>query len=103
MENLTCGIDANKASLLKYDLKGSMSRRYVITSGKKNVTKLDTNLLQDMNSKPICMDYVMNRLMQIAIHNDTMFLSRHEKIDYSFLVWVDKDTKLIRVGIIDYI
>ena len=45
MENLTCGIDANKESLLKYDLKGSMSRRYVITSGKKNVTKLDTNLL----------------------------------------------------------
>ena len=45
----------------------------------------------------------MNRLMQIAIHNDTSFLSRHEKIDYSFLVWIDHETKLIRVGIIDYI
>ena len=45
----------------------------------------------------------MNRLMHIAIHNDTSFLSRHEKIDYSFLVWIDHETKLIRVGIIDYI
>jgi hypothetical protein len=41
--------------------------------------------------------------MQIAIHNDTAFLSRHEKIDYSLLVWIDHETKLIRVGIIDYI
>ena len=41
--------------------------------------------------------------MEIAIHNDTSFLSRHEKIDYSFLVWIDHDLKLIRVGIIDYI
>ena len=31
MENLTCGIDAIKSSLMKYDLKGSMSRRYVLT------------------------------------------------------------------------
>lgn len=45
----------------------------------------------------------MNRLMRIAIHNDTNFLSKHEKIDYSFLVWIDHETKLIRVGIIDYI
>jgi len=49
------------------------------------------------------MNYCMNRLMQIAIHNDTSFLSRHEKIDYSFLVWIDHATKLMRVGIIDYI
>jgi len=30
-------------------------------------------------------------------------LSRHERIDYSLLVWIDHETKLIRVGIIDYI
>lgn len=103
MENLTVGIDANKASLSKYDLKGSQSRRYVDTKGKAGVTKLDTNFLEDHNSRPVCMNYTMNRLMEIAIHNDTSFLSRHEKIDYSFLVWIDHETKLIRVGIIDYI
>jgi len=63
MENLTCGIDPNKASLMKYDLKGSQSRRYVIIKGKQNVTRLDTNLMEDQNSKPICMNYMMNRLM----------------------------------------
>jgi len=41
--------------------------------------------------------------MEIAIHNDTSFLSRHERIDYSLLAWIDHDQKLIRVGIIDYI
>lgn len=103
MENLTCGIDSNKEQLAKYDLKGSMMRRYVLTQGKSNVTKLDTNFLEEMNSRPIVMEYTMNRLMRIAIHNDTNFLSKHEKIDYSFLVWIDHETKLIRVGIIDYI
>ena len=49
------------------------------------------------------MDYTMNRLMRIAIHNDSNFLSRQGKIDYSFLVWIDHNTKLLRVGIIDYI
>jgi 1-phosphatidylinositol-3-phosphate 5-kinase len=100
MENLTLGMNAKNIS--KYDLKGSMSRRYVVTTN-KNVTKLDTNFLEDNNSKPVCMNYTLHRLMEIAIHNDTSFLSRHEKIDYSFLVWIDHDLKLIRVGIIDYI
>ena len=103
MENLTVGIDPHKATLSKYDLKGSQSRRYVETKGKAGVTKLDTNFLEDHNSRPVCMNYTMNRLMEIAIHNDTSFLSRHGRIDYSFLVWLDHETKLIRVGIIDYI
>jgi 1-phosphatidylinositol-3-phosphate 5-kinase len=80
-----------------------MSRRYVDTKGKPFTTKLDTNFLEDFRSKPICMNYTMNRLMEIAIHNDTSFLHKYEKIDYSFLVWIDHERKLIRVGIIDYI
>lgn len=103
MENLTIGIDPKSKFLSKYDLKGSMSRRYVDTKGKPDTTKLDTNFLEDFKSKPICMNYTMNRLMEIAIHNDTSFLHRYEKIDYSFLVWIDHERKLIRIGIIDYI
>lgn len=49
------------------------------------------------------MTYTMNRLMEIAIHNDTCFLHRYEKIDYSMLVWIDHERKLIRIGIIDFI
>lgn len=89
MENLTIGIDPQSKHLLKYDLKGSMSRRYVDIKGKPFNTRLDTNFLEDFKSKPICMNYTMNRLMEIAIHNDTSFLHKYTKIDYSFLVWID--------------
>jgi hypothetical protein len=90
-------------TITKYDLKGSMSRRYIDCKNKPTVTKLDTNFLEDHNSRPMCMNYTMHRLMEIAIHNDTSFLNRHLRIDYSFLVWIDHEQKLIRVGIIDYI
>ena len=102
MENLVLGMNPKSSSITRYDLKGSMSRRYVV-SKKSTTTKLDTNFLEDMNSMPVCMNYTLHRLMEIAIHNDTSFLSRHEKIDYSLLVWIDHEQKLIRVGIIDYI
>ena len=49
------------------------------------------------------MSYTMNRLLEIAIHNDTSFLMRNKKIDYSLLAWIDTERKVIRVGIIDYI
>ena len=49
MENLTIGIDPDKALLAKYDLKGSMSRRYIKQEEKDDykVTRLDTNLMED--------------------------------------------------------
>lgn len=103
MENLTIGLDPKSLDIVRYDLKGSMSRRYVDKKGKPDITRLDTNFLEDYDSKPVCMNYIMNRLMEIAIHNDTSFLHRYEKIDYSFLVWIETKRKLIRVGIIDYI
>ena len=105
MENLSIGLDRKSEFLLKYDLKGSMSNRYVDLKGQPDhkVTKLDTNYLEDQDSKPICMNYTMNRLMEIAIHNDASFLTRYNKVDYSFLAIVDRKNKLIRVGIIDYI
>ena len=67
------------------------------------MTKLDTNFLEDRKSLPFVMSYTMNRLLEIAIHNDTSFLMRNKKIDYSLLAWIDTERKVIRVGIIDYI
>lgn len=64
---------------------------------------MDTNFLEDRKSMPFVMNYTMNRLLEIAIHNDISFLMRNKKIDYSLLAWVDTERKLIRVGIIDYI
>jgi hypothetical protein len=59
MENLTIGIDPYAVKLSKYDLKGSMANRYVDTKGKVGQTRLDTNFLEDHNSRPICMNYTM--------------------------------------------
>ena len=64
---------------------------------------MDTNFLEDRKSMPFVMNYTMNRLLEIAIHNDTSFLMRNKKIDYSLLAWIDLERKVIRVGIIDYI
>jgi len=64
---------------------------------------MDTNFLEDRKSMPFVMNYTMDRLLEIAIHNDTSFLMRNKKIDYSLLAWIDTEKKVIRVGIIDYI
>ena len=52
----------------------------------------------------------MYRLLLLSVHNDTLFLSKMDVVDYSLLLIVidDKEEfgeghKLIRVGIIDYI
>ena len=88
----------------KYDLKGSQRNRYIdIDSISSNVTRLDTNFLKDRKSLPFCLNYTMSRLLEIAIHNDTSFLSKNKKVDYSLIAWIDEEKKLIRLGIIDYI
>ena len=104
MENLHIGIDFKQLSLSKYDLKGSQARRYVdVPKGKHGVTKLDTNFMEDYDSRPICMNYTMHRLFEIAIFNDTQFFNKYDRVDYSIVVSIDSKKKLIRVGIIDYI
>lgn len=64
---------------------------------------LDTNFLFDMKSLPIPLHYTMRRIFQIAITNDSLFLSKNNVVDYSIMVVVDKEKKTIRTGIIDYI
>lgn len=51
MESLTIGMNPKATTIAKYDLKGSMSNRYVDLQAKgKHVTKLDTNFLEDRDS-----------------------------------------------------
>mmetsp|Transcript_42701 Transcript_42701/g.41023 ORF Transcript_42701/g.41023 Transcript_42701/m.41023 type:complete len:184 (-) Transcript_42701:372-923(-) len=59
MENILLDID--EENCVKYDLKGSKRKRYIVTKSKGQVL-LDNNFLQDFNAKPIAMDYVMKRL-----------------------------------------
>jgi 1-phosphatidylinositol-3-phosphate 5-kinase len=45
----------------------------------------------------------MKRLLTIAIYNDSMYLTRHQIIDYSMFVAIDPIRRTIRFGIIDYV
>mmetsp|Transcript_41135 Transcript_41135/g.30250 ORF Transcript_41135/g.30250 Transcript_41135/m.30250 type:complete len:114 (+) Transcript_41135:232-573(+) len=49
------------------------------------------------------MNYVMKRLMQIAISNDSFFLFKNSIVDYSLLAIIDTKRKLVRIGVIDYV
>ena len=71
MENLLIGVDEN---CVRYDLKGSGRNRYIKKRNKNDVT-LDTNFLQDFKSRPIPLQYSMKRLLSLAIHNDSLYLS----------------------------
>jgi 1-phosphatidylinositol-3-phosphate 5-kinase len=99
MENLLLHTDENS---IKYDLKGSKRNRFIKEKTKGKVT-LDNNFLQDMKSRPIPIQYSMKRLLTIAIYNDSMYLTRHQIIDYSMFVAIDPIRRTIRFGIIDYV
>ncbi len=42
-------------------------------------------------------------MLQICLNNDSLFLSKQNRIDYSLLTIIDKKNKRIRFGIIDYL
>ncbi len=48
------------------------------------------------------MNYAMKRMFQIAISNDSFFLFKNSIVDYSLFCIIDKERKLVRIGIIDY-
>jgi len=100
MENIL--LNVNEESVIKYDLKGSRRNRF-ITNKVKGAVTLDNNFLFDFKSRPIPMQYSMKRLLSIAIHNDSMYLSKNTVIDYSLLVAINHTTRKIRIGIIDYV
>lgn len=100
MENIL--LNVNEESVIKYDLKGSRRNRF-ITNKVKGAVTLDNNFLFDFKSRPIPMQYSMKRLLSIAIHNDSMYLSKNTVIDYSLLVVINHTTRKIRIGIIDYV
>ena len=72
MENLLLHSDEQ---CVKYDLKGSRRNRYIHKKS-DNIVTLDNNFLQDMKSRPIPLQYSMKRILNLAIHNDSLYLSK---------------------------
>jgi len=101
MENLNLGLE-NSEQLVRYDLKGSENKRYIIKEQKIGKVLLDTNFKLDFNSRPIPLNFKIWEMLKYCIHNDTLFLNKQNVVDYSLLLILNKKEKWIRVGIIDY-
>jgi 1-phosphatidylinositol-3-phosphate 5-kinase len=41
--------------------------------------------------------------LRLAVHNDTLFLSKQDIVDYSILLGMNEKTKTVVLGIIDYL
>jgi len=86
----------------KFDLKGSTRGRYVEDENMERVF-LDLNFLEYTDGFPLPLEDHSKHQLHKAIHNDTLFLSKSEIVDYSILCGICDDTNEIVLGIIDYL
>lgn len=63
---------------------------------------MDDNFMELTKGLPFPMKHLANTYLQMAIENDTEFLSHVNIVDYSILVGIDEDNFEVVVGIIDY-
>ncbi|CAG9331234.1 unnamed protein product [Blepharisma stoltei] len=97
-ENLGYGMPEKS---LTYDLKGTSNKRRYVKQGETR-TKMDLNYLEDFRCKPITISQEMKKYFDVAIWNDTLFLSKQNIVDYSLLVIINPEFKKVAIGIIDY-
>ncbi|KAI8367667.1 uncharacterized protein BYT42DRAFT_618085 [Radiomyces spectabilis] len=86
-----------------FDLKGSMRNRHVQVTGKENEVLLDENMVELMFQSPLFLRSHSKEMLRGSLHNDTLFLSRLDVMDYSLLVGVDEERQELVVGIVDFI
>ncbi|KNA12894.1 hypothetical protein SOVF_121310 [Spinacia oleracea] len=98
-ENLSFG----RNMIRQYDLKGALHARFTATADGAGEVLLDQNFVNDMNSSPLYVGQKAKRLLQRAVWNDTTFLNNIEVMDYSLLVGVDRKSRELVCGIIDYL
>jgi len=127
LENLNLGIETgDEQHVVRYDLKGSEINRLVATEPDQPVTSqfppethldelttplataekkvlMDSNFLLLNNGRPILLNRKLANLLHICINNDTLCLQKYNIVDYSLLMIINKKSKRIRFGIIDYL
>lgn len=83
-----------------YDLKGSLRSRYnEVCQG----VLLDENLVETLSHAPLLVEERSKALLEIALHNDSQFLSSLGVMDYSLLVGIDEGRCELVVGLIDFV
>ena len=98
MQNLFAGVDTSNMRL--FDLKGKI--RYYSKRIQKGTVLLDGDLLRMTNGLPLPLTKESNELVGDAINNDSLFLKIADIVDYSLIIGIDRTTKAIRMGVIDF-
>lgn len=99
MENLFYGLEGIRS----YDLKGSTRNRYVQETGRDSEVLLDENLIETNHLNPIFIREHSKKLLRASLYNDSLFLADMNVMDYSLMVGVDRQSKQLVVGIIDFV
>ncbi|GAK62070.1 uncharacterized protein PAN0_001d0267 [Moesziomyces antarcticus] len=99
MENLFYGLEGIRS----YDLKGSTRNRYVQETGKQSEVLLDENLVETNQLTPMFIREHSKKLLRASLYNDSLFLADMNVMDYSLMVGVDRASKQLVVGIIDFV
>ncbi|KAL1914822.1 uncharacterized protein VTP21DRAFT_7914 [Calcarisporiella thermophila] len=86
-----------------FDLKGSMRNRHVQSTGKDNEVLLDENLVEFIYQSPLFIREHSKEMLRGSLHNDALFLSKMNVMDYSLLVGIDEENQELVVGIVDFI
>ncbi|KAG2235832.1 hypothetical protein INT48_003944 [Thamnidium elegans] len=86
-----------------FDLKGSMRNRHVQSTGKQDEVLLDENLVELIYQSPLFIRTHSKEILRSSLHNDTLFLSQRNVMDYSLLVGIDEEKQELVVGIVDFI
>lgn len=101
MENLYYGIKNAGDNIITYDLKGGEINRFKFPKNNSS-TRLDFNFKLEQIGDPF---YIKSNKIDILniIKTDLEYLKTSKIIDYSLLVLIDRESKCIRIGIIDYL
>ncbi|KAF7058828.1 hypothetical protein CFC21_065805 [Triticum aestivum] len=86
-----------------YDLKGSVRSRYNSDTSSHNKVLLDSNLIEELHTKPIFLGRKAKRTLERAVWNDTSILASLDVMDYSLLVGIDEENNELVIGIIDFL
>lgn len=99
MENLLYGRSVDRI----FDLKGSTRHRFVQESGQPHEVLQDENLMQRAQSSPLLVREHSKRILRTALHNDSLFLTEMNVMDYSLIMALDTSRNKMVIGIIDYL
>ncbi|KAG2219830.1 hypothetical protein INT45_006273, partial [Circinella minor] len=83
-----------------FNLKGTLRNRHIHATGNQEVVLLDENLVELIYQSPLFIREYSKKNLRSSIHNDTLFLSKRNIMDYSLLVGVDEERQELVAGIV---